>query len=160
MRWEHTSSRETTPAMAPTVQQLGCSCPHLAHLNILITVFIWLLQCPLTLMDSTNPNLPFSISPHFLHTFWKLAGNSFLFIYSFILFIFGDRLSLCSPSCPGPCRHLLTSASPGLVLQLWAITPSCELIFCQFTVSSLPWSNLLVLDCMVVRKASPFWRNQ
>jgi hypothetical protein len=72
-------------------------------------------------------------------TIHMLCDELFLFfVFCFVVFVFRDRVSLCSPGCPGThsvdqagleLRNPPASASRVLGLKVCATTPSCVMSF-------------------------------
>jgi hypothetical protein len=69
-----------------------------------------------------------------------LPSDLLFFFFLFVCLVFWDRVSLCSPGCPGThstdqagfeLRNLPASASRVLGSKACATTPSCPLIFIQ-----------------------------
>jgi hypothetical protein len=61
----------------------------------------------------------------------KANDDQMIFLFCFVFFVFQDRVSLCSPGCPGThsvdqagleLRNLPASASQGLRLKAFATT--------------------------------------
>jgi hypothetical protein len=73
---------------------------------------------------------------------FEILNKPLLFIVCLFCFVFRDRVSLCSPGCPGThvvdqaglqLRNPPASASQVLGLKVGATTPGC--IFCFIFVS-------------------------
>jgi hypothetical protein len=78
------------------------------------------------------------VSTHFIDP--KLLGYFILFYFLFLFGFFRDRVSLCSPGCPGThsvdqagleLRNLPASAAQVLGLKACTTTPSGHFIFCN-----------------------------
>jgi hypothetical protein len=74
-----------------------------------------------------------------------LLQIEFFFVVFFCLFVFRDRVSLCSPGCPGThfvdqagleLRNPPASASRVLGLKACTTTPGCKLNFFRTTARS------------------------
>jgi hypothetical protein len=112
---------------------------------------------------------PYSLSPlyHFLHVCWSDLLHLPFFFFSFFLggwglvLVFRDRVSLCSPGCPGThfvdqagleLRNSPASASQVLGLKVWATTPGFHLPFIRTLVA---WSTEWVLGQARAQQRNP-----